>query len=427
MATILSENHDISSINFVAGLSDPGEMIRCGYLPQLRRHANEADREYAERIRPMVMALSKGDRDRIMGAAIARAGLDTSNGRVNVFVAGESAWHALGINVESAVSTIEAIKLAGLDWQVEQRKLTAWKIGTMEFDIPDKVANFRSDTGAYLATVGSNWKPLQNHEAFSFMDEVLESGGAHWETAGSLAGGKRVWMLAQLNNSFDVVPGDEVKAYGLICMGHDGSMAIRVMPTTERVVCANTLNAAMTKADERKLCIRHGLSMKGKVEAAKQCLGIVSKRIDTFAEEARGLAGRHMRGQEVREYYERFFPTQVKPTANVDGASLLDQVLSNSNEELVADLLAGHYAETERIAKRNAVILEHLLENFEDKSNSIPGMAGTAWAAFNGLSELVDHKEYRSADARMHNVVFGSGDQLKQQAFAAAKELANAV
>src|SRR3990167_966436 len=115
-AKVVSENHDLDGINWVAGLSDPGEMVRCGYLPEIRRLANEQDEIYAERIRPIVMALPKTERDQIMGSAIKRASLDTSNGRINVMVAGKAPWHGLGVNVDKATTSAEAIKFAGLDW-----------------------------------------------------------------------------------------------------------------------------------------------------------------------------------------------------------------------------------------------------------------------------------------------------------------------
>lgn len=88
--TVVSEQHDLSCINWVAGLSDPGEMFRCGYLPEIRRQDGEQDAEYAERIRPIVMALPKHERDKIMGAAIRRAGLDVSTGKIAVMVAGQA-------------------------------------------------------------------------------------------------------------------------------------------------------------------------------------------------------------------------------------------------------------------------------------------------------------------------------------------------
>lgn len=89
---VVSERHDPNTINFVAGLSDPGEMIRCGYLPEIRRQEGEQDAEYAERIRPIIMALPKDQRDKIMNAAVQRASLDRTNGKVAVVVAGELAW-----------------------------------------------------------------------------------------------------------------------------------------------------------------------------------------------------------------------------------------------------------------------------------------------------------------------------------------------
>jgi phage/plasmid-like protein (TIGR03299 family) len=230
---------------------------------------------------------------------------------------------------------------------------------------------------------------------------------------------------------FDVVPGDTVKPYALICNGHDGSLAITIGATGVRVVCANTQRQALSDSKSGFLKIRHSKgSLKGKIEEARRKLGMAAEAMDVYAEEAKALAKVQMGSNQVKEYFTEFFPVEVKPKLEgVNGAQVLDAILTakGTEKEVMAELLSGHYAETERIAKRNSKILDQLLENFEDKTNTIPGMAGTAWAALNSVSEYVDHqKEYRSADSRLSNVWFGSGDQLKQEAFASAKALANA-
>ena len=113
---ILSEQHDVSKINWVNGMTDPGEMIRCGYRPELRRQSGESDAEYAARILPLVEQLPEDERYAIQFSAINRAALDTSTGKVAVMVAGAAPWHRLGVNVESAVDSADAMRLASLRW-----------------------------------------------------------------------------------------------------------------------------------------------------------------------------------------------------------------------------------------------------------------------------------------------------------------------
>lgn len=365
-----------------------------------------------------------------MRGTVRQHNIDQTTGRAAVFVAGEPPWHGLGTVIEQAVSSAEAIKLAGLDWAVEQWRLQAWNPNPEwegePIDVDERVANVRNDTGAVLGVVGTSYRPLQNAEAFAFMDELRGNGEVKWETAGSLNGGKRVWMLARLPQTVEPVPGDEVKPYALICNGHDGQLAVHLFPTTVRVVCNNTLNLALNQAESKKLTIRHSQSLKGRVEEARRCLGIVSNRVEAFGEQAQALARRQVSDAEVHTLYESLFPTRVRPEAGADGASLVDSVLSSTLERtgLVEQLLDGYYAETERIAKRNGKILEQLLDNYHNERNTLPGMAGTAWGAFNAVSEYTDHQtKHKTADTRLNSAWFGAGDALKQEAFQGALAL----
>lgn len=425
--SIISQNHDLGSINFVAGMSDPGEMIRCGYRPELRRQSNESDADYANRIRPLVMALPAKERDIILTAAIRRLNADTSNGRVAVVSVREVPWHSLGTVLDTSLPRDEMQVHAGQQWMVEQWLLTASQNGeTIPVDM--RVANVRSDTRAVLGVVGNNYKPFQNGEMWELLDELSKDGSATWETAGSLDGGCKVWVLARMD-SFDVVPGDQIKPYALVYNSHDGSTALRVQPTTVRVVCQNTANQALRGADSRKLSIRHSQSMKGRVNEAKDCLGIVGKYNDEFRGQAAAMCRKLMKETEVTEFLQEWYPTRVKPrkdTIPTDGASLLDSILNGQQQRkaIVADLLESHYAETERIARANQRILDQIVENFHNASNVMPGVEGTAWACYNAVSEYVDHgKNYRSDDARLNNVWFTGGNEVKQEVFAAALNL----
>jgi len=173
---IVSEQHDTSAINFVTGLSDPGEMIKCGYLPQLRRREGERDAEYAERIRPLVMALPQAERDVIMNAAVKRAALDTSNGKVSAAFAGRAPWHGLGTVVDRAMTSDEALNLANMNWRVSKEQLSYEHDGMKRH--AEAWGIVRTDTGDCLGTVGSRYMPVQNQEGFAFLDKVIGEYGA---------------------------------------------------------------------------------------------------------------------------------------------------------------------------------------------------------------------------------------------------------
>src|SRR5262249_14303423 len=206
-----------------------------------------------------------------------------------------------------------------------------------------------------------------------------------------------------------------------LCMGHDGGLAIHVLPTTTRVVCQNTLNLALSRDGKRAMVVRHTESMKGKIALARQQLGIIGERVDEFEHQAQALQAVSMKETQLKDYVEQFFPTKVRPDYT-DGAALLNSMVASKQAggEMMRDLLAGHYAETERTAKRNEAVLEQILANFEADP-----ARGTAWGAFNAVSEYADHqKKYQSADSRLNSVWFGAANDLKQDAYTAALALA---
>lgn len=411
---ILGEQHNPSAINFVAGLSDPGEMIRCGYLPEIRRQAGETDdAAYAARILPIVMALPVEQRDVIMGAAIKRASLDTSNGRVAMMAAGVLPWHGLGVLVKDAVTSADAIRLAGLDWQVLKTALSYTFNGETK-DAPDAFGIVREDTGDWLGSVGSRYKCIQNRDGFSFLDAVLEQYGAKYETAGSLRGGRKVWMLARMpQQSFTLGKGDTVESYALFTTAHDGSEAAFCFPTTNRVVCNNTFRMA---AKDRKngISIRHTGSVKAKIGDAQAALGLAVKGLDSFHQAAEAMSGKRL---EVRPY----------------AAGLLDDMigLSEARKALVGDLIAADREkaekDVERKAEQHAACLADVLERYEGDACGL-AERGTAWAAFNAVTEHADHNTLgRQAKdlnerrtRRFESTLNGPADELKQLAYVRA-------
>jgi len=349
------------------------------------------------------------------------ANIDESRGKAAIFVVGEPAWHGKGKVLAHCLTAEQAIVESETDYTVEKWPLNAWHANgnLTRIDVPGWYATVRTDTNQVLGIVSDDYRVYQNREAFSFMDEAIKEGAAMWETAGALDGGRRVWMLARIPQELEVIKGDQVNPYALLAMGHDGGMGIRILPTTTRVVCQNTLNLALSQG--KSLNIRHVQTLKDKIAAARRHLGLITQRIDEFGHQAQALAKVSLKETEVTSYFEKFYPTKTKPDFS-DGAALLERITTakQAGNDVMQALLAGHYAETERIAKRNKAILEQLLDNFE----SDPAR-GTAWGAVNAITQYADHqKKYESADSRLNSAWFGAGNELKQEAFSAALAMA---
>lgn len=186
-------------------------------------------------------------------------------------------WHNLGIIVEEAPTSADAIRLAGLDWRVEQKPLFL-EDGTK---IEGNFANVRSSDNKPLGIVGNKYKIVQNSDAFEFTDALLGE-GVRYETAGSLKDGKVIWLLAKMPETVEIL-GDKVEPYMVFTNTHDGSGAVRVCMTPIRVVCNNTLNIALNRA-KRVWSARHTGSITNKLDDARETLQFAKQYMDATKE-----------------------------------------------------------------------------------------------------------------------------------------------
>ncbi len=328
--------------------------------------------------------------------------IDQTTGQASVFVTGEPAWHRLGTVIEQATTSAEAIGLAGLDWRVEQWPVRAFDPdnNSVEAGIPEFVANVRTDTNAVLGVVGKRYRVFQNREAFDFMDALVGDKLAMYETAGSLHGGKRVWMLARIPKEYRAGSDDLIKPYVLLTNTHDGSQALRMIPTTVRVVCQNTLNLALGLAGAEGLAISHHPRLETRIAEARTKLGIIAARFDQFDEELHAMLSRQLNVSEAQGYF--------KDLAGV-----------------------GVGNQTDRQKKAREEVYGKMLANFDNERNTLSGIRHTPWAAYNAVSEWADHqRKYRGTDPadklnrRLDSVWFGQSHQIKQAAYHGALELA---
>lgn len=189
------------------------------------------------------------------------------------FVGREKPWHQLGVSVESAPTSADAIRYAGLDWEVHQQPIFLAD-GTK---IVGSYANVRSSDGKPLGIVGDRYKIVQNSEAFAFTDALLGE-GVTYETAGSLKDGKTIWLLARMPETIKILD-DEIEPYLVFTNTHDGSGAVRVTMSPIRVVCQNTLNFALKQA-KRVWSARHTGSIADKLDDAMETLQFANAYIE---------------------------------------------------------------------------------------------------------------------------------------------------
>lgn len=230
-----------------------------------------------------------------------------------MFSAVETPWHRKGIVTAGALSSAEAIEKAGLDWTVSLRPIVTFSdekgVNDMLIDIPDTFASVRDDNDSVLGVVGSRYTPVQNLDCFSFLDTVLPDFDAKYETAGSLNGGKIIWVL--LNLGKDVVVGqDKTIPYLLMTNSHDGSMGIKAVTTPIRVVCQNTLTFALNNY-ATQFSFRHTQRVHDRIEQGRNSLELSYKYIDGFQQEVEKLIEQQVSNDLYQEIIDSLFPVPV--------------------------------------------------------------------------------------------------------------------
>ena len=216
-------------------------------------------------------------------------------------------WHGLGTMVMEAPTSEAALRLAGLDWNVIQRPI----VTEDGIPIPGFKANLREMDEKVLGVVTDRYKVVQNTDAFSFTDSLVGE-GVKYETAGSLQGGRRTWLLAKLPQRY-IISGDEITPYLVFMNSHDGSGSIKVAMTPVRIVCENTLNLALSTA-RRYWATNHTGDIQGKINDAKYTLLYANQYMGELGKTINRLNQIKLTDRQVYEYIDALFPLIDEPT-----------------------------------------------------------------------------------------------------------------
>ena len=218
----------------------------------------------------------------------------------------EVPWHGLGVRVEEAMSSKEALELSGLNWTIDGKPI----FDSFGNEIEGYKANTRSSDNKVLGIVSNKYQVVQNAEAFEFTDALIGE-GITYETAGSLWGGKKIWLLGKMPERYIV--GDKFEPYVCFTNTHDGSGAVRACMTPIRVVCNNTLNMALSEA-KRSWSARHIGNINAKLEDARQTLQLADEYLKHLEETADKLANEKFSESEMKKALDLLFPVAEDAT-----------------------------------------------------------------------------------------------------------------
>lgn len=265
-----------------------------------------------------------------------------------MFSVREKPWHGLGTIVQEAPTSGEALSLAGLDWTVRQEPVIYKDQDSGYF------MNIRSTDDKVLGVVGGRYKPVQNVEAFNFVDELVGA-GVTYETAGSLSTGKRIWLLAKMPDI--KILGDVVEPYMCLTNCHDGFGSLKVCMTPVRVVCQNTLNLALNSAKRSWNC-RHTGNINNKMSVAAETLGLATEYMQSLSKSAEDLYSIKIASKDFHKLSQQLFP--------------------------VTEMMSDRKKESQTLLRQQ---LQHAWD-MDDLGN----IRGTGWGFMNAVSDMATHK-----------------------------------
>lgn len=327
-----------------------------------------------------------------------------ATGKDCMFVVGarEDAWHMLGQRCDKAVSWEQAVELAGLNWKVYKQRNYARQPMTGKVVETDSYTVFRDSDNSQLGTVGPEYTVKQNAECFQFVDTLLEAnGGAHYDSAGALGNGARIWCAVRVPKADIAVAGaDKHESYLVFTTAHDGSMAHTAKLTTVRVVCQNTLNSALS-SEGAMFRVKHTAQADVRLDRAKTLMTGIVQDAATLQRKLEQLSQRKMTRESMVAVLNRLFPAPKEQDAN-----------TTRRENVLTDVL-NLYASND--------------------NGAYPQIAGSAYNLLNAVTEYTDHfrsaritesrQGYSQQQARAENAVSGTGDRLKNSALAVIDEV----
>ena len=326
-------------------------------------------------------------------------------GRYSFFTVKEKAWHGLGQIVQDYPTSEEAIKHAGLDYEVVKSPLyttgsniieTAQgiEITDNQLHVPNYFANIRSDNNAVLGVVGKDYHIVQNREAFAFFDAIIGGGdGILYETAGALGNGERIFITAKLPDYIRVGNGDDVtEKYIFLTTSHDGSGSITAAFTPIRIVCQNTLNASLRNMSN-VVRIKHTAGAKQRLENAHKVMGLANTLSNQLQDIFNTWAKVRVTDREIRK--------------------LIELALC-PNKETLTHLEKGNYDEISTVFK-NTVEDAFAYAMISD-TQQMDTTKGTLFGAYNAVTGYYQNvRNYKSGEAKLESIVMGGTAQLKTQ------------
>lgn len=324
-------------------------------------------------------------------------------GQHSFFSVKEKAWHGLGKIVQDYPTSAEALQFAGLNYNVVKRPLFTYDtenfnanpetdICIPEIQIDNYFATVRTDNDTVLGVVGRDYAIVQNVDAFNFFDSIVSGEGIQYETAGALGKGERIFITAKLPSYIKVGKDDLIEQYLFLTTSHNGFGSITAAFTPVRIVCNNTLHAAL-RNHSNAIKIRHTSNAKQKLEQAHRLMGITNN---------------------LSAQLENIFNSWAKVRITDSELKKLIQRAMVPNKEVLQNLEAGNDDEM-------STLFKNIVDNVYEYAMSSPTQQqetteGTVFGAYNAVTGYFQNvRSYKNEEAKLKSLFLGGTAQMRTQ------------
>lgn len=317
------------------------------------------------------------------------------------------------VNVEDCTTSRQVMEESGLDFTVQKCRLFAEMEPNQKADSGNLMTNinennqiknygvvdnaygiYRTDYNIPLGLVKERYEPVQNVDAFRFFDDAIGLNKALWQTAGFFGRGERIFVSAKLPDDI-LVHGDKVDSYLVFTNSHDGSTGVKILFTPIRVVCQNTLNAAI-RTSTNYISFRHTKNVHSNINMASEILGICSKQ-----------------SQALNEYYNLLFKTKIsdKNAVDVFGNIVLtaDELAKIKNTGHTVEEVANHLwfaLNDAEISTQKANVLSGMVDYYH-RGIGQQEILGTGWGVYNAVSGYYSNVDNNEGQKRMDTLLYG--------------------
>ena len=313
------------------------------------------------------------------------------------------------VNVEDCKSSIEVMEKAGLDWEVAKCELVAKMPGLTKDGLredgffhggdyftqcPNAFATYRTDCNIPLGIVKERYTIVQNTEAFSFFDNAIGKDKSIWQTAGFFGNGERIFVSAKLPDNI-LVNGDPVENYLVFTTSHDGSSGVKILFTPIRIICQNTLNAAIKQASNY-ISIRHTYSVHKNIDIAHEILGICQQQTKYLSEQFNAMDKIKLTDSQVHKLFADVVLTEDEKLQLAYTGHTVDQLV-NKHWSAIDD--SG-------ISMKKVNVLNEMAHYY----HLGPGqqdIIGTAWGAYGAITGYYSNIDNSTGIKRMDTLLFG--------------------